>query len=80
MCTLVGLTSQLVHDVDEEVTYERAQALASTERARDQLAFVLSVTAALSLLMAIVFGWYATRSITGATCKPGQGRKGSRGR
>ena len=27
--TLVGLTSQLVHDVDQEVTQERAQALAS---------------------------------------------------
>jgi len=62
--TLVGLTSQLVHDVDQEVTHERAQALASTERARDQLALVLSVTAAFTLLMAIVFGWYATRSIT----------------
>jgi PAS domain S-box-containing protein len=62
--TLVGLTSQLVHDVDQEVTHERAQALASTERARDQLALVLSVTAAFTLFMAIVFGWYATRSIT----------------
>jgi len=54
-----------VHDVDQEVTHERTQALASTERARDQLALVLSVTAAFTLLMAIVFGWYATRSITG---------------
>jgi len=50
--TLVGLTSQLVHDVDQEVTHERTQALASTERARDQLALVLSVTAAFTLLMA----------------------------
>jgi PAS domain S-box-containing protein len=73
--TLVGLTSQLVHDVDEEVTHERAQALASTERARDQLAFVLSVTAALSLLMAIVFGWYATRSITGPLASLDKGAK-----
>jgi PAS domain S-box-containing protein len=73
--TLVGLTSQLVHDVDQEVTLERAQALASTERARDQLAFVLSVTAALSLLMAIVFGWYATRSITGPLASLDKGAK-----
>jgi PAS domain S-box-containing protein len=73
--TLVGLTSQLVHDVDEEVTYERAQALVSTERARDQLAFVLSLTAALSLVMAIVFGWYATRSITGPLASLDKGAK-----
>jgi PAS domain S-box-containing protein len=73
--TLVGLTSQLVHDVDQEVTLERAQALASTERARDQLALVLSVTAALSLLMAIVFGWYATRSITGPLTSLDKGAK-----
>ena len=73
--TLVGLTSQLVHDVDQEVTHERAQALASTERARDQLALVLSVTAAFTLLMAIVFGWYATRSITGPLATLDKGAK-----
>jgi PAS domain S-box-containing protein len=73
--TLVGLTSQLVHDVDQEVTLERAQALASTERARDQLALVLSVTAAFALLMAIVFGWYATRSITGPLATLDKGAK-----
>jgi PAS domain S-box-containing protein len=73
--TLVGLTSQLVHDVDQEVTHERAQALASTERARDQLALVLSVTAAFTLLMTIVFGWYATRSITGPLATLDKGAK-----
>lgn len=73
--TLVGLTSQLVHDVDQEVTHERAQALVSTERARDQLALVLSVTAAFTLLMAIVFGWYATRSITGPLATLDKGAK-----
>jgi PAS domain S-box-containing protein len=73
--TLGGLTSQLVHDVDQEVTHERAQALASTERARDQLALVLSVTAAFTLLMAIVFGWYATRSITGPLATLDKGAK-----
>ena len=73
--TLVVLTSQLVHDVDQEVTHERAQALASTERARDQLALVLSVTAAFTLLMAIVFGWYATRSITGPLATLDKGAK-----
>jgi PAS domain S-box-containing protein len=73
--TLVGLTSQLVHDVDQEVTHERAQALASTERARDQLTLVLSMTAAFTLLMAIVFGWYATRSITGPLATLDKGAK-----
>jgi len=73
--TLVGLTSQLVHDVDQEVTHERAQALASTERARDQLALVLSLTAAFTLLMAMVFGWYATRSITGPLATLDKGAK-----
>jgi len=73
--TLVVLTSRLVHDVDQEVTHERAQALASTERARDQLALVLSVTAAFTLLMAIVFGWYATRSITGPLATLDKGAK-----
>jgi PAS domain S-box-containing protein len=73
--TLVGLTSQLVHDVDQEVTHERAQALASTERARDQLALVLSVTAAFTLLMVIVFGWHATRSITGPLATLDKGAK-----
>jgi len=73
--TLVGLTSQLVHDVDQEVTHERTQALASTERARGQLALVLSVTAAFTLLMAIVFGWYATRSITGPLATLDKGAK-----
>ena len=73
--TLVGLTSQLVHDVDQEVTQERAQALGSTERARDQLTLVLSVTAAFTLLMAIVFGWYATRSITGPLATLDKGAK-----
>jgi PAS domain S-box-containing protein len=62
---IVGLTSRLASDVDQEVTQERAQALASTQRARDQLALVLSATAALTLLIAIVLGWRATRSITG---------------
>jgi PAS domain S-box-containing protein len=62
---IVGLTSRLVSDVDQEVAQERAYALASTQRARDQLALVLSVTAIFTLLMAVVLGWYATRSITG---------------
>jgi PAS domain S-box-containing protein len=73
--SLLRLTSQLVNDVDQEVTRERAQSLASTQRARDQLALVLSITAAFTLLMAIVLGWYATRSITGPLAALDQGAK-----
>jgi PAS domain S-box-containing protein len=73
--TLVGLTSQLVHDVNQEVTHERAQALASTQRVRDQLALVLSLTSVFTLLMAIMFGWYATRSITGPLATLDKGAK-----
>jgi PAS domain S-box-containing protein len=62
---MTGLTSRLVYDVDQEVAQERMQALASTRRARRQLSFVLAVTAAFTLLMAVALGWYATRSITG---------------
>jgi len=36
---------------------------------------VLSVTAAFTLLMAIVFGWYATRSITGPLATLDKGAK-----
>jgi PAS domain S-box-containing protein len=73
--SLLRLTSQLVNDVDQEATQERDQALASTQRARDRLALVLSITAAFTLLMAIVLGWYATRSITGPLAALDQGAK-----
>jgi PAS domain S-box-containing protein len=62
---MTGLTSRLVYDVDREVAQERMQALATTQQARGQLSFVLSLTAAFTLLMAVALGWYATRSITG---------------
>ena len=62
---MTGLTSRLVYDVDQEVAQERMQALATTQQARGQLSFVLSLTAAFTLLMAVALGWYATRSITG---------------
>jgi hypothetical protein len=40
---MVGLTSLLVFNVDQEVAYDRAQALESTQHARRQLLLVLSV-------------------------------------
>jgi PAS domain S-box-containing protein len=72
---ILGLTSRLAYDVDQGVAHERAQALASTQRARDQLALVLSVTATFTLLMAIVLGWYATRSITEPLSELDEGAK-----
>jgi PAS domain S-box-containing protein len=62
---MTALTSRLVYDVDQEVAQERTEALASTQQARRQLTFVLSLTAAFTLLLAAVLGWYATRSIIG---------------
>ncbi len=62
---LIGLSSSLVENVDREVAQERAQALENTQRAQRQLFFVLPVTALLTLLMAMMLGWHATRSITG---------------
>src|SRR5258708_1523860 len=62
---LIGLSSSLVENVDLEVAQERAQSLENTQRARRQFFFVLPVTALLTLLMAVMLGWQATRSITG---------------
>lgn len=62
---MVGLTSLLVFNVDQEVAYDRAQALESTQHARRQLLLVLSVTAIFTLMTAVALGWFATRSITG---------------
>lgn len=61
---LVGSSSWLVEDVDQEVAQERAQAMESAERARRELFLVLPLTAALILLLSIVLGWYTTRSIS----------------
>jgi PAS domain S-box-containing protein len=62
---MVGLTSLLVFNVDQEVAYDRAQALERTQHARRQLLLVLSVTAIFTLMAAVALGWFATRSITG---------------
>jgi PAS domain S-box-containing protein len=62
---LIRLSSSLVDNVDLEVAQERAKALENTQRAQRQLFFVLPVTALLTLLIAIMLGWHATRSITG---------------
>ena len=61
---LIGLSSSLVADVEQEAAQERAQALESIQRARRQLYLVLPLTALLILFMAAMLGWYATRRIS----------------
>jgi PAS domain S-box-containing protein len=61
---LIGLSSSLVADVEQEVAQERARALESVQRTRRQLYLVLPITALLMLLMAATLGWYATHRIS----------------
>src|SRR5580693_8130343 len=61
---LLGLSSSLVADVEQEVAQERARALESVQRTRRQLYLVLPITALLMLLMAAMLGWYATHRIS----------------
>jgi signal transduction histidine kinase/HAMP domain-containing protein len=61
---LIGLSSSLVADVEQEVAQERAQALESIQRARRQLYLLLPLTALLILFMAAMLGWYTTRRIS----------------
>src|SRR5713226_2181997 len=61
---LIGLSSSLVADVEQEVAQERARALESVQRTRRQLYLVLPITALLILLMDAMLGWYATRRIS----------------
>jgi PAS domain S-box-containing protein len=61
---LIGLSSSLVADVEQQVAQERARALESVQRTRRQLYLVLTITALLILLMAAMLGWYATRRIS----------------
>jgi PAS domain S-box-containing protein len=61
---LIGLSSSLVADVEQEVAQERARALENIQRTRHQLYLVLPITAMLILVMAALLGWYATRRIS----------------
>src|SRR6266478_7396565 len=70
---LIGLSSSLVADVEQEVAQERARALESVQRTRRQLYLVLSITALLILLMAAMLGWYATRRISRSLAQLGAG-------
>src|SRR5713101_1489582 len=70
---LIGLSSSLVADVEQEVAQERARALESVQRTRRQLYLVLPITALLILLMAAMLGWYATRRISRPLAQLGVG-------
>jgi PAS domain S-box-containing protein len=70
---LIGLSSSLVADVEQEVAQERARALESVQRTRRQLYLVLPITALLILLMAAMLGWHATRRISRPLAELGVG-------
>jgi PAS domain S-box-containing protein len=61
---LIGLSSSLVADVEQQVAQERASALQSVRQTRRQLYLVLPITALLILLVAAMLGWYATHRIS----------------
>ena len=61
---LMDLSSLLVERVDREVSHQRAQAIESAHRASRQLMLVLPATALLTMLIAVLLGWYVTRTIT----------------
>ena len=76
--TLVGLTSQLVQDVDQEVTHEHAQALASTRAGSRPTRVGAFRDGGLHLTHGHRVWLVRNPQYHRATCRPGQGRKGSR--
>jgi signal transduction histidine kinase len=60
---LVDISSGLVHDLEDAVAREQANAYARAERAR-QVFVLLVVTTLLALMMAIILAWSTTRAIT----------------
>jgi PAS domain S-box-containing protein len=61
---LLDLSSLLVERADRDVSQQRAEAIESAQRASRQLSLVLSATAILTMLIAVLLGWYVTRTIT----------------
>lgn len=62
---LVDLSALLVERVEDEISQRRAEAIESTQRAQQQLLVILSATAMLTILLAVLLGWRVTRTITG---------------
>src|SRR5258708_38658812 len=61
---LESRSSGLVEDIDREVGEERAQAVLNIGQAQRRILWILSITAALTLLFAAFLGSAITRSIT----------------
>jgi len=61
---LLDLSSLLVERVDGEVSQQREEAIDSAQRAGRQLLWVLPAAALSTMLIAVLLGWYVTRSIT----------------
>jgi PAS domain S-box-containing protein len=61
---LIDLSSLLVERVDHEVSRQRAVAIQSAQQANRQLFLVLPATALVTMLIAVLLGWYVTRTIT----------------
>ena len=61
---LIDLCSSLVARVDRQAQRQRAKAIQDAETAQHSLFVVVPVAGLLTLLVAIVLGWYVTQSIT----------------
>jgi PAS domain S-box-containing protein len=61
---MAHLSTLVVEKVEEAVSQQRAEAIQSGDGARRQLIVILPMAALLTLLVAVVLGRYATRSIT----------------
>jgi signal transduction histidine kinase len=61
---LIDLCSSLVARVDKQAQQQRAKAIRDAEIARQRLFVVAPLAGLLTLLVAVVLGWYVTQSIT----------------
>lgn len=61
---LIDVSASLVTKVDRQAQQQRAKAIQDAETARQRLFVVVPLAGLLTLLVAVVVGWYVTRSIT----------------
>lgn len=61
---LIGLSSSLVANVDQQAQQLRTRAIQDAERAQQRLFLAIPVAGVLTLLVAVALGWYVTQSIT----------------
>ena len=62
---LIDLSSALVANVDRQVQKQRTKAIEDTATAQKRLFVVVQIAGLLTLLLAVILGWYVTQSITG---------------